>query len=239
MRLDPARLKRIAVLHEDDDLLAVDKPPGIAVQPGADDKRSVLEILEAAYEPARKLHLAHRLDRGTTGVLLLAKSSSAVSQVAARWDETRKLYATVVQGAWSGPKRIVTPLETDRGPTEAETLVLRAHVVAHELGPLSVLLVELGTGRMHQIRRHLAGLGHPVLLDDRHGDFGSNKALVRWLKARGAPSKNQLFLHAHRLELPHPTLGMPLVLDAPLPALFASLLEETQGVPGDLLADIP
>lgn len=239
MRLDPKQLKKIGVLFEDDAILVVDKPAGIAVQPGDDDKRSVLELLESAYPTPCKLHLAHRLDRGTTGVLLLAKSSPVASVLGQRWDEVRKLYVAVVAGAWSGPRRIETPLETERGPVTASSFVLGARVLEHELGPLTALVVELGTGRMHQIRRHLAGLDHPVLLDDRYGRFGVNKELTRWLKARGLSPKNQLLLHAARLALAHPTLGMPLVFDAPLPEAFGALAGESQPGLGDLLADIP
>lgn len=239
MRLDPAALKRIGLVFEDDDLLVVDKPAGLAVQPGDDDKRSVIEILRSAYRAPVSLHLAHRLDRGTTGVLLLAKSPAVVAELSRRWQEATKLYVAVVRGAWSGPKRIETPLETERGLASAESLILAARVLEHELGPLTTLVVELGTGRTHQIRRHLAGLGHPVLLDDRHGHFGTNKGLSRWLKARGLNPKGQLLLHAARLALPHPTRGMPLVFEAPLPALFAALLGESEVRLGDLCADLP
>lgn len=239
MRLDPARLKKIAIIYEDDELLAVDKPAGIASQPGADDKRSVLEILESTYEPRRSLHLCHRLDRGTTGVLLLAKNPVVAARVAGLWEQSKKIYVAIARGAWSGPKRIQTPIETERGVVEAETIVHRAMAFDHELGPLSVLVLELGTGRMHQIRKHLTGLGHPILLDDRYGHFATNKALLGWLKARGPAPKGQLFLHAYELRLPHPGHGMPLVLNAALPEPFHRLLGESATGLGDLLSDIP
>jgi 23S rRNA pseudouridine955/2504/2580 synthase len=239
MRLDPATLKKIGIIHEDDDLLAVNKPAGLASQPGEDDKRSVLEILESAYSPARELHLAHRLDRGTSGVLLLAKSAGAKRQLAESWGRARKTYVAVALGSWSGPEKIVTPIDADRGVKTAETQVLRAKAFEHELGSFSWLALELATGRMHQIRKHLAELGHPVLLDDRYGHFGTNKRLVRWLKERGGVQRSQLCLHALRLCLPHPASGELLALEAPAPAVFEQLLRETGIVLGDLLSEIP
>lgn len=237
MRLDPARLKKIEIIYEDDALLAVDKPGGLASQPGADDKRSILEVLEASYEPPLPLHLCHRLDRATTGVLLLAKSSAVASQIAKSWDQTRKTYVAVAAGAWSGPRRIVTPIDSERGSIEAETIVQGAKLISHELGPLSLLALELGTGRMHQIRKHLAGLGHPILLDDRYGHFATNKLIFKWIKARGAAPKNQQLLHALRLELPHPTQGASLKLEAALPEAFRVLLGEDGDHLGELLSE--
>ena len=239
MRLDPAKLKKIGIIHEDEDLLAVDKPAGLSSQPGEEDKRSVLEILRTAYDSAPNLHLAHRLDRGTSGVLLLAKSTEAKRTLERGWDQTRKVYITLGLGSWSGPNAIVTPIESERGPKTAETKVLAARTLEHELGSFSLLMLELGTGRTHQIRKHLAGLGHPVLLDDRYGRFDANKQVSKWLKARTAPARGQLLLHALRLRLSHPTTGRALVFEAPPPPQYADFLRETGIVLGDLLTEIP
>jgi 23S rRNA pseudouridine955/2504/2580 synthase len=200
----------IAALYEDDDILVLDKPPGLASQPGEGVRISLVEAVERdfGFRPC----LVHRLDKETSGCIVVAKSSSA----AARWArliESRELvkaYRAVVSGRPSGEAgRFGAPLATRSGEKSASTDWRLVAV----FGAFSYLELVLGTGRMHQIRIHLAGAGFPILGDDRHGDFALNKRLRR------EAGLKRLLLHSRSLTLPGGR-----IVTAPMPSYFGDFL---------------
>lgn len=225
------------VLHEDADLLAVDKPAGLAAHPGTGIEGATLVEMSRAYlgTPADlpptefKPSPAHRLDRETSGVVLVAKTRKAMVRLTETFtsgEEVRKTYLALVKGKM--PREVGTidlPLseheqtarsKAARGVNFQEALTRWKVVSAAK--ELSLLAVTIETGRTHQIRRHLEAVGHPVAGDRRYGDFPFNRA------ARQRWGLRRMGLHAWRLELPHPLTGAPLRLEAPLPPELADVL---------------
>jgi 23S rRNA pseudouridine955/2504/2580 synthase len=216
-----ARAIEYPVVHEDSSLLVINKPSGIAVHGGSGVSQGVIEALRAARPAAKVLELAHRLDRDTSGLLVVAKKRGALTEFhrMLRDGEIEKVYVAVVKGAPAGRHfDIRDPLHkyvnakgerrvaVKEGGLEAVTRVK----VLGSSGGLSFLQLRLMTGRTHQIRVHLAHAGYPVLGDDKYGDFEFNRALAR-------QGVKRLFLHARRLAFKHPVDGERMVLDAPLP----------------------
>ncbi|UXY14996.1 RluA family pseudouridine synthase [Chitiniphilus purpureus] len=212
----------LPVVYEDEALLVVDKPAGLAVHGGSGVSFGVIELLRAQRPQARFLELVHRLDRETSGLLLVAKKRSALTalhEVLRDGHAIDKRYLALVKGAWPDEKRHLryklfkyTTPEGERrvrvapDGQEAHTIVYRRRVWRD----CALLECELKTGRTHQIRVHLASAGHPILGDEKYGDFPLNKALVR-------TGLKRMFLHAWRLMFAHPLTGQPLTLEAPLP----------------------
>src|SRR4030095_6582556 len=218
-----------AVIYEDEVLLAIDKPAGIAVHGGSGVSYGIVERLRAARPHAPFLELAHRLDRETSGVLMLAKRRSALLALHRQLREGRmqKYYVVLVKGRWRDPKRSVRlPLNKYvLGSGERRVSVQSEGAPAHTVFRLlrralrdySLLEAELKTGRTHQIRVHLAHLGYPVAGDDKYGDFALNKVLAR-------QGLRRMFLHAYRTVIEHPRSGESLALEAPLPEELQSFL---------------
>lgn len=220
---------RLVVLHEDDDLVVLDKPPGVAVHGGSGVAHGVIERLRAARPGARFLELVHRLDRDTSGVLLVAKRRPALTALHAAWraGEVDKRYHVLVRGRWRDALRVVRlPVQRyltregerrvrigDEGQ-HAQTTFRRLATFATHDPPLALLEAELHTGRTHQIRVHLTHLGFPLAGDDKYGDFAWNRALAK-------DGLKRMFLHAASLSLAHPRTGEPLRFEAPLPADLA------------------
>ncbi|HVS25801.1 MAG TPA: RluA family pseudouridine synthase [Burkholderiales bacterium] len=234
LRIPPIRIARSAaksaalppklvfqVLYEDDCLLVINKPAGLAVHGGSGVSFGVIEQLRA-YEPKpRFLELVHRLDRETSGILILAKKRSALTSVhrMLREGEVEKRYLVLVRGRWVNTRQSVKlPLNkyvTAAG--ERRVSVKEGGQAAHTLFFLrqnfrdySLLEAELKTGRTHQIRAHLAHLGFPIAGDDKYGDFTLNRELAK-------QGLKRMFLHACRVALKHPKSGAVLELEAPLP----------------------
>lgn len=205
----------IACLYEDEDILVLDKPPGLSVQPGAEVKTSLLDAVERDY--GFKPFLVHRLDKETAGLIIVARDSRAASlwtrAIASR--EVEKRYRAVSSGSPPGPAgRLTSPISVRGGEVEADTgYRVLARFGAGTGLDLSWLELELGTGRTHQIRLHLAGAGSPILGDDRHGDFALNKRLRREFGLR------RLLLLSWRLVLPGGAM-----VTAPTPAHFLDFL---------------
>ncbi len=150
-RADPAQLKSLQILFEDDLLLAVSKPPGMSVHGGAGGGRTALELLEAAYPARRKLFLVHRIDKATSGVLLVAKSSEMAKRASAVWDRYTKRYLAVALGRVEGERTIDRPLADDDGKPQSARTVIRALAALGRLEPKGTLLAAtIETGRMHQ-----------------------------------------------------------------------------------------
>ncbi len=227
--------REFPVLFEDDALLAIDKPAGVAVHGGSGVASGVIERLRAARPAQRFLELVHRLDRETSGVLVIAKKRAALVGLQAQWRERRsdKRYLAIVAGRWPRQVRVLDfPLHKAIGPNGERVVSVRAggqEAVTRILGRQSLALgglahfslveARLETGRTHQIRVHLAHAGHPIAGDDRYGDFELNKKLDKI-------GFKRMFLHAFHLELHHPLeVGRRLVIDAPAPPEFARLID--------------
>ncbi len=212
----PARPLDLPIRYEDAAILVVDKPSGVAVHGGSGVSYGVIESMRAARPQAKFLELAHRLDRDTSGLLVLAKKRSALVELhrMLREGEVRKMDLAVVKGDYRGPAEIqealhkyVTGAGERRVAVHKEGMPARTRVKVLKRGEFSLLEIELLTGRTHQIRVHLAHAGHPIVGDDKYGDFALNRAL-----------KQRLLLHAARLAFRHPVSGETVKLDSPLPA---------------------
>jgi 23S rRNA pseudouridine955/2504/2580 synthase len=217
----PGRSLQADVLYEDEMLLVINKPAGVAVHGGSGVSRGVIEQLRLERPAARFLELAHRLDRETSGVLMLAKKRSALLGLHGqlRAGQVQKIYLTLVRGRWQAERRSVElPLEKYvLASGERRVSVNRAGLSAHTVFQLrrawsgfSLLEAELKTGRTHQIRVHLAHLGFPIVGDDKYGDFELNRRLA-------GQGLKRMFLHAQRSVIVHPRTGVSLTLEAPLP----------------------
>ena len=227
--------REFAVLFEDDHLLAVDKPAGVAVHGGSGVSFGVIEQLRRARPQATFLELVHRLDKETSGVLLLAKKRSALTNVQDQFRErgTVKVYAALVSGAWPANKKVidvalhktldargerhVRPVTADHADGKRAITLVK---VVRTWSAFTLLDVTLKTGRTHQIRVHLAHEGHPVVGDPKYGDFAANR-----LMGRGEHGFARMFLHARHLALDHPGSGERIAFDAPLPLECPQLLE--------------
>ena len=227
------------IVFEDEHLLVVDKPSGVAVHGGSGVSFGVIEQLRRARPQARYLELVHRLDKDTSGLLVVAKKRSALVKLHEAWrnDKPKKVYLALGMGAWpQGVRQVKLPLFKYTGAAgekmvrvseegqSAHTLfrVLEsfggAPLHAVGLSALSLMEATLRTGRTHQIRVHMQSQNCPIAGDERYGDYTAN----RRLKKLGL---KRMFLHAHCLELEHPASGETLVLTAPLPEELRQMLE--------------
>lgn len=214
--IDVARLQQVALLHEDDDIAVVSKPAGLAVHGGAGEQGKTLLDVLAEADRSTSWSLVHRLDKSTSGLMVVAKRPEVAAALAAEWDSTQKNYVALVFGQMSATT-ITKPLSDKHGKVQsAVTEVTSARV----LETTTLLEVALHTGRKHQIRKHLADAGHPIVADDKYGDFRRNKAFVRTQRDRGAPRPKHLFLAAVRL-----TLADGRRFETPLPKAWRVALE--------------
>jgi 23S rRNA pseudouridine955/2504/2580 synthase len=235
----------LPILYEDDALIALDKPSGLAVHGGSGIAAGLIEQLRAARPEARFLELVHRLDRETSGVILVAKKRSALVALHEQLREGGfdKRYLVLVRGRWRDEKRRVQQSlhrystregerrvrVEDAGGQAATTIFRRRTVWLRHDPPLALLEAELLTGRTHQIRVHLQHLGFPIAGDDKYGDFAWNKELAR-------DGLKRMFLHAHTLSLVHPLTQVPLAFESPLPAdlaAFVARLDDEMAKTGD------
>ena len=239
----PVRAASFPVLFEDEHLLIIDKPAGVAVHGGSGVSFGVIEQLRAhgalTQPHGAFLELVHRLDRDTSGVLMLAKKRAALVAVQDDMREGRldKRYLVLVAGDWINTRQHVRlPLEKylindgERRVRVAEG-GLAAHTVfslRERFGAFSLLEAELKTGRTHQIRVHLAHLGFPIVGDDKYGDRPDARAAARIAQSLGF---KRMFLHAWRLALTHPATGEPLVVEAPLPPVCSQFMEALRHAP--------
>ncbi|PWW46002.1 RluA family pseudouridine synthase [Melaminivora alkalimesophila] len=232
--------REFPILLEDEHLIALDKPAGVAVHGGSGVSFGVIEQLRRARPGAKFLELVHRLDRETSGILLVAKRRSALTQLQEqfRGRSTGKTYLALVAGQWPEARRVIdTPLHKylqadgerrvrvttadDPDAMRALTLVrVRERLAprpAEELPAMSLLEVTIKTGRTHQIRVHLASNGHGIVGDDKYGDFDLNRRVHR-------QGLRRMFLHAWRLQFDHPATGERTTLHAELPADLSAFL---------------
>ncbi|MBI5721909.1 MAG: RluA family pseudouridine synthase [Burkholderiales bacterium] len=245
----PAR--EFPILFEDEHLLAIDKPAGVAVHGGSGVSSGVIEQLRKARPGQRFLELVHRLDKETSGLLLLAKKRSALTalQDQFRARDTHKVYAALVWGEWPKALKVIDQplLKTTDAEGERHVRVVASGgrqagqalqagqparagqarrsitlvKVRRQFTQAALLDVKLKTGRTHQIRVHLAHAGHAIVGDPKYGDFAANKALAR---DAGGLRFTRMFLHARELGFDHPATGARITLEAPLPAECETLL---------------
>jgi 23S rRNA pseudouridine955/2504/2580 synthase len=233
-RPDPRAAARLPLLFEDEAIIAIDKPAGVAVHGGSGIAFGLIEQLRAARPEARFLELVHRLDRDTSGVLLVAKKRTALVALHAqlRDGEIDKRYLVLVRGRWRDEKRTVKRslhkfatkegerrVRVDDEGKEAITVFHRRRIWPERDPPLALLEAELRTGRTHQIRVHLAHLGFPLAGDAKYGDFAWNKTLAK-------AGLKRMFLHAWKVSFAHPVSGDRLTLEAPLPPELAAFVDQ-------------
>ncbi len=220
------------IVYEDDALLVIDKPAGVAVHGGSGVSFGVIEQLRSARPEARFLELAHRLDKETSGLLMIAKKRSALVALHETMRESlgRKQYLALVCGDWVNDRQhIKLPLTKYLTPGgERRVRVDKEGRFAHTIvtgvqrfGKYTLVGAELRTGRTHQIRVHLASNGFPIVGDEKYG-----KDEVRDYFARHG--FNRMFLHAHRLQVPHPISGETIDFEAPLPAACQQVLKKLE-----------
>jgi 23S rRNA pseudouridine955/2504/2580 synthase len=235
--------REFPVLMEDEQMMAIDKPAGVAVHGGSGVSFGVIEQLRQARPGARMLELVHRLDRDTSGVLLIAKKRSALTRLQDQFRdrETGNTYMALVKGQWPSNKKVIDlPLQRylipngvgegerrvriaakdDANAQRAITLVRVSRLV----GDYSLLEVTIKTGRTHQIRVHLASQGYPIVGDDKYGDFELNKRLA-------AQGMKRMFLHAWRLQFVHPQTGRSETVEAVLPEELQNFVDHVQPPP--------
>ncbi|XLZ70152.1 RluA family pseudouridine synthase [Massilia sp. SR12] len=215
------------VVFEDANLLVIDKPAGVAVHGGSGVSFGVIEQLRSARPDAKFLELVHRLDRETSGILLIAKKRSALNSLHDQMRDglTDKRYLTLCVGDWKNKRQHVKLAlhKYTMGDGERRVRVQADGQASHTVFSLlkkfegfALLEAELKTGRTHQIRVHLQSSGFPIAGDDKYGDFALNKALQKATETRGALKR--MFLHAHQITFTHPETGKAMTLNAPLAA---------------------
>lgn len=217
----PRRSLESAILHEDEHLLVIDKPAGMAVHGGSGVSRGIIEEMRLLRPRQRFLELVHRLDRDTSGVLLLAKKRAALVRLheAIRSGRIHKHYTVLVKGQCRASglavsaalEKYLLPGGDRRVRVSAGGQPAQTRLTAIEPLPGFTLLdAELLTGRTHQIRVHVAHLGHPIAGDEKYGDFALNRQL--------APAGlKRMFLHAARVEFAHPATLAPMCVESALP----------------------
>ena len=236
----PAPAKDFPAMLDDEHMIALSKPAGVAVHGGSGVSFGVIEQLRQARPDAKFLELVHRLDRETSGILLVAKKRSALInlQDQFRERETGKTYLALVQGAWPANKKVidlplhkylqadgerrvrVTTADDPDGMRSITLVKVRKLIEPRPLQGLpamSLLEVTIKTGRTHQIRVHLSSQGHPIVGDDKYGDFDLNRRVQK-------QGLKRMFLHAWRLQFNHPASGERVELRAELPPELADFV---------------
>ncbi len=223
----------LPVVFEDEHLLVVDKPAGMAAHGGSGVSFGAIETIRAARPNQPFLELAHRLDRDTSGLLLLGKSRRALLQLhaALRQGQVEKHYLVLVAGRWLNDRQHVR-FALSRGGAGAAGKVRvdpeggsASHTVfelRERFQGFALLDAELRTGRTHQIRVHLTHLGFPIVGDDKYGDFELNRRVAR---GQFGGRLTRMFLHAARVRLRHPVSDEPIAFASPLAPECEAFLE--------------
>lgn len=212
---------QLEILHEDHDLIVINKPAGL-LSVASDKERKVHALAMLREQLSRrskevKLWPVHRIDRDTSGVLIFATSREVRESAIAAWDKARKFYLAIVEGTPVPASGII------KEPLRQDPTLYCVHVGEHpdarpatthysterSTGTRTLLDVQLNSSRQHQIRAHLAWLGHPVIGDERYGTIGP-----------------RMGLHALRLTMEHPSSGKPLTFETPAPVDFLALLKK-------------
>lgn len=216
--------KGLTIIHEDNDILVVDKPPDLLTIGTDTEKRRTAYFLltdyvrKGAAKSRKRIFIVHRLDRETSGILIFAKSEEAKFYLQSHWKETKKTYLAVVHGHCDRKSETITTYLAENqahfvystSDTSKGKLSQTAYRVLKQTKDLALLEVDLLTGRKHQIRVHLTGIGHPVVGDQRYGKDNS-------------PHK-RLALHARSISFQHPSSGKRLTFETKVPGYFNQLV---------------
>jgi 23S rRNA pseudouridine955/2504/2580 synthase len=220
-----------AIVYQDRDLIVINKPAGVAVHGGSGLSAGVIEALRATHPELKELELVHRLDRDTSGVLLVAKRRAVLRELHAllRERDMEKRYLALVVGRWPfGAKTIDLPLKTNL--KQGGERVVRVHADGQQaittfkplqhFGKLATLLdISLGTGRTHQIRVHAAHAGHPIAGDDKYGDRERDAKLKPY-------GLQRMFLHAQSLTFQRKGVAKPFTVSAPVPDDWQAVIDK-------------
>ena len=216
------------ILHEDRDIIVVDKPAGLlTISTEREKSRTAYFILtdyvrKGVAKSRNRVFIVHRLDRETSGILIFAKNEAAKFRLQSLWPDTKKRYLAVVHGRCEKQADTITTYLAENQAYGVYTtsdarkgkLSRTAYKVLKQTKDYSLLEVDLLTGRKHQIRVHLAGIGHPVVGDDRYGkDYSRHRRLA---------------LHAHSVSFKHPFSGEPLTFETKVPPFFNTLVGQWQ-----------
>jgi pseudouridine synthase, RluA family len=220
-----------SIVYEDADLLIFNKPAGVAVHGGSATDFGLIEALRSARPDLPDVELVHRLDRETSGCLLVAKRRAALRNLHAqlREGQTEKRYLALLCGKWNlGTKRIELALDTDERRSGERHVAVRAHgkravstfKPVQFFGNLATLVeVEIDTGKTHQIRVHAAHAGHPVAGDDKYGNRVFNELFAGY-------GLKRMFLHSSSLGFTRPGTQEPMLASAPLPAELGEVIDK-------------
>ena len=225
---------RFDILYEDDSILVINKPAGVAVHGGSGVSFGVIEQLRAMRPEAKFLELVHRLDKETSGILVLAKKRSALTRLHEQIREGAidKRYQALVHGNWKNQRQHVRLplLKYHTADGERRVRVDAAGQASHTVfnvlrhyPDFTLLEAELKTGRTHQIRVHLASSGFVIAGDEKYGDYELNRQLQKGKK--GEDALKRMFLHACKITFVHPESGKPVTITAPLPDECAGYLK--------------
>jgi 23S rRNA pseudouridine955/2504/2580 synthase len=221
-----------AILMEDDDILVINKPAGLAVHAGSQIQLGVIEAMRIIRPENRFVELVHRLDRDTSGCLVLAKSRASLLnlQQQMKASETDKRYLTLTRGKWAAQENIVDLALQKNSLSSGERMVVpdingkkskTLFEVKQEFSGCQLVAAKLYTGRTHQIRVHSASQSHPVAGDEKYGDREFNKRLRQY-------GLKRMFLHAWQLSLKHPLTDEPLTFNAELPDTLKDVLKQLE-----------
>jgi 23S rRNA pseudouridine955/2504/2580 synthase len=227
--ISPAWLARAPqlIIYEDDTMLAVNKPAGLAVHGGSNIPFGLIELMRQYTELGERLELAHRIDRDTSGLVVLAKTRAALQSLQMQFrpeGHATKTYLAIVHGHWSKSlSRVDAPLQKWQGEGEAHRVEVdpNGKVAVTHFSILaansyaSLMQAQLETGRTHQIRVHSAHVGFPIVGDDKYGQRELDKRLLPHMVRRPP-----LLLHAYRLAITHPLTNADLTLTAPIPVAW-------------------
>lgn len=214
----------LRILHDDRDILVIDKPPGLlTIATDREQSRTAYSLLtdyvrKGSTTSRKRIFIVHRLDRETSGILIFAKTPEAKLILQDQWDTTQKKYLAVVEGTLKkGSDTITSYLAETKAhdvystaDREKGMLSHTAYRVLKQAKNCALLEVDLLTGRKHQIRVHLAGIGHPIVGDKKYG--------------KGTKGQKRLALHARSICFKHPYTGKELSFETQVPPLFHSLV---------------
>ena len=231
--IPPNLLDNVPILFEDPHLLVLDKPAGLAVHGGTGVQYGLIEALRQLRPRAGYLELVHRLDRETSGCLMLAKTRTALLELQQQLGEHRsigKYYLALVLGSFQDRSRTVNlalSIKTESGKKKRSVVDPKGQASVSRIKPVRHFLnstlveIELRTGRMHQARAHCSAIEFPIAGDGLYGDNGFNRKMKKLGLGR-------TFLHAHKLKIDHPVTKKPVELEAPLPPSLRAVLDKLE-----------
>lgn len=254
---EAGRALRDAVLYRDDDIIVLNKPAGLAVQGGTKQRTHLVALLPALrFGRPDDPRLIHRLDKDTSGLLVLGRTGAAASKLGAlfRTRAVDKIYVAAVAGrpdpatgtihyglvksGGAGDERMRTVHPDEVKTTEGARRAVTDYRVIEQVGSrLAAVALRPVTGRTHQLRAHMAALGCPIAGDGKYGGRGQENQGDGWGAGLGGGLSRKLHLHAARLSFPHPATGRPMTFNAPLPEHMARTWE-VMGWPARLPDDL-